>query len=143
MSARIVTHATRCVNKSCKLANDSALDNGHWKNNGQYPAENVNGTEFRHAATNALQQPAITLTHTTDLLESISELAKIGGWEVDLQTGRSVWTRQTRHIHEVDELFDPMLTNAMDFYPPKHDVSLKRPCRPGSAMARHGVLSFP
>ncbi len=54
---------------------------------------------------------------TNHLLESMSAVAQIGGWELDIASGHLVWTAQTRAIHEVGENFQPTLENALQFYP--------------------------
>jgi PAS domain S-box-containing protein len=50
------------------------------------------------------------------LLHETSKVAKIGGWELDLQTNHLVWTLQTYHIHEVDPSLQPELEGAINFY---------------------------
>ena len=42
------------------------------------------------------------LDKTVQLLERTGEMAKIGGWEVDLRTMQLTWSRQTCRLHEVD-----------------------------------------
>ena len=56
------------------------------------------------------------LEHAYDLLERTSEAARIGTWEVELESGRVTWSRVTRDIHEVDESFAPDLTTGINFY---------------------------
>lgn len=50
------------------------------------------------------------------LLESMSNQAKIGAWEVDLVKGSIYWSDMTRKIHEVDDKFEPQLETAINFY---------------------------
>ena len=45
--------------------------------------------------------------------------AKVGGWELDLDTKRLSWTQVTRIIHEVDDAFEPTLDQALKFYAPE------------------------
>lgn len=49
------------------------------------------------------------LTQTKTLLEQTNKLARIGGWEVDLEKGVSRWTAITKEIHEVANSFVPDL----------------------------------
>lgn len=51
-----------------------------------------------------------------DLLEKASNLAQIGGFEVDLIDERVYWSKITRKILEVSEEFSPNLLTAINFY---------------------------
>ncbi|MBC7666563.1 MAG: PAS domain-containing protein [Caulobacter sp.] len=51
-------------------------------------------------------------------LDRTGRLAGIGGWEVDLVTGKVVWSQETRRIHGVDADYDPDLDASLGFYPP-------------------------
>lgn len=59
------------------------------------------------------------LQHNEDLLTQTGKLAKVGGWELDLQTMTLIWTLETYHIHEVDPSLKPDLENAINFYAPQ------------------------
>ena len=48
-----------------------------------------------------------TLGRAESLLEEISQLARVGGWEVSLPSGNPIWTRQLYRIFETDESFIP------------------------------------
>ena len=54
----------------------------------------------------------------SDLFESISSTAKIGGWALDIESGQSFWSSQTRAIHEVDDDFEANLSKGLEFYTP-------------------------
>ena len=56
-----------------------------------------------------LRRSAINLEHT-------GQIARIGGWELDLRTQRLYWSKQVRRIHEVDDDFEPTLESAVGFY---------------------------
>ncbi|KIA96521.1 hypothetical protein OC25_01860 [Pedobacter kyungheensis] len=58
------------------------------------------------------------LIHTKNQLEETSSLARIGGWELNLQDQQLHWSKITREIHNVPESFIPTIDNAIDFYPP-------------------------
>ncbi|MGI9354201.1 MAG: PAS-domain containing protein, partial [Rhizobiaceae bacterium] len=53
------------------------------------------------------------------LLEKITSVSGVGGWELKLGEDAPVWTKQTRLIHEVDEDYVPLLSNAIEFYAPE------------------------
>ncbi|TDG34912.1 PAS domain S-box protein [Pedobacter changchengzhani] len=56
------------------------------------------------------------LLATKNLFEETSSLAKIGGWELDANTGKVSWSKVTREIHGVPDDFMPSLENAIEFY---------------------------
>lgn len=51
------------------------------------------------------------------ILDCASELANLGAWEVDCQTGELTWSDWMFKLHEVDEDFRPSLKALKDFYP--------------------------
>ncbi|MBD1872806.1 PAS domain S-box protein [Nodosilinea sp. FACHB-131] len=57
------------------------------------------------------------LERTKVFLEQTNSVARVGGWEVDLQQNLVHWTPTTREIHEVDADFEPTLATALSFYP--------------------------
>lgn len=56
------------------------------------------------------------LMHTRKILEQTSEVAQVGGWEVNLKNNTVFWSRSTREIHKVSRDFVPDLENALNFY---------------------------
>jgi len=42
------------------------------------------------------------LFHTEKLLEEMSEMAHVGGWEFDIQSGEGSWTAEVARIHDLD-----------------------------------------
>lgn len=61
-------------------------------------------------------QAAQQLRNTKKTLEQISEVARVGGWEIDLVNNRMHWTKVTREIHGVDAGFTPDRRNVIAFY---------------------------
>ena len=59
------------------------------------------------------------LSKSNQLLEDTGRLARVGGWEIDLITGKNYWSETTRMIHEVEPGFDPNLEMAINFYAPE------------------------
>ena len=51
-----------------------------------------------------------------DLLRKANKLAKIGGWELDLETNTIFWSDITKEIHEVPTNYIPTIENRIDFY---------------------------
>jgi len=66
-----------------------------------------------------LRQAMDALEKSEALLNETGEMARVGGWEIDLETDRVIWTRTTRAIHEVPEDYEPDLASAIHFFPPE------------------------
>lgn len=56
------------------------------------------------------------LARQKTLLESMSQLARIGAWELNLEKNTLYWSSMTKEIHEVAHNFEPNVTNAINFY---------------------------
>jgi PAS domain S-box-containing protein len=61
-------------------------------------------------------QMAKNLQRTQEMLIQTNKMAQVGGWEVDLPSGRTFWSEITRQIHGVDENFKPDLESGVKFY---------------------------
>lgn len=56
------------------------------------------------------------LRSTSRLLDQMANLAKIGGWDLDLKTKKANWTHVTKRIHEVEDDYLPSVENGLTFY---------------------------
>ncbi|MCJ8153972.1 response regulator [Chryseobacterium sp. SSA4.19] len=56
------------------------------------------------------------LFYTKEILEQMSTVAQVGGWEVNLNTGNLFWSQSTKEIHKVQDDFQPDFENAIGFY---------------------------
>ena len=52
-----------------------------------------------------------------ELLEQTGEIAKIGGWELDLATGGGRWTAEVARIHDLSPDAPPSVQVSLDCYP--------------------------
>jgi PAS domain S-box-containing protein len=59
------------------------------------------------------------LHHSLELLDQTGRLAKIGGWQLDVDTQTLSWTDEVYRIHEVDLTIRPSLAEAIRFYAPE------------------------
>nr|WP_256445094.1 ATP-binding protein [Shinella sp. XGS7] len=57
------------------------------------------------------------LRRSEAMLNRTSDLAGVGGWELDLRSEVLYWSPQTCRIHGVPEGYRPRLEEALDFYP--------------------------
>jgi len=51
-----------------------------------------------------------------EILENTNKVAKVGGWEVDLESNTVFWSTITKEIHGVDESFLPTVEVGLQFY---------------------------
>lgn len=67
------------------------------------------------------------LAQQQDMLESMSKLARIGAWEINLRDNVVVWSEMARVIHEVDINFEPRMDSVLSFYRPgKSQVAMEQ-----------------
>lgn len=66
-----------------------------------------------------------SLRNKTQLLDRTGELAKIGGWEMNLNTMKSVFTREFFRIAEIDTMVEPELDEGLNLlYSPEARATL-------------------
>jgi len=60
------------------------------------------------------------------MLERTERIAKVGGWQLNLQTGDHVWSDQTFRLHDLDPAIHPQPTasEALLYYPPEARAQL-------------------
>jgi len=61
-----------------------------------------------------------------EFLEKTGELAKVGGWEVDLNTRKVYWSKTTRMLHEVADDYIPDLDTALSFFSGENREQLEK-----------------
>lgn len=61
-------------------------------------------------------EAARELRRTQQMLTQISNVARVGGWEIDLVHQSMTWSQVTRDIHEVGPDFEPNAENIVQFY---------------------------
>ncbi len=54
-----------------------------------------------------------------ELLDLTGEMAKIGGWELDVATGGGTWTEEVARIHDLDPSSETNLGFGLEFYSPE------------------------
>lgn len=67
-----------------------------------------------------------SLRRVRELLESTGNMARVGGWELDLVSGDLTWTDETKRIHGVALDYSPTLEAAVAFYTPEAQQSVRR-----------------
>ncbi|REA63032.1 hybrid sensor histidine kinase/response regulator [Dyadobacter luteus] len=56
------------------------------------------------------------LYQTKKMLEETNQVARIGGWQIDLENQKLYWTSVTKEIHRVSPDFEPDINTAINFY---------------------------
>jgi len=59
------------------------------------------------------------IARTTEMLERTGELAKIGGWSVNLLTMKLTWSRETFRIAEIEPPVEPSLEQGINLFAPE------------------------
>jgi PAS domain S-box-containing protein len=65
------------------------------------------------------------LKKSSQLLRDTGEMAKVGGWELDLSTKEVLWTEEVYRIHGVKPGYKPKLGDALGFYAPESRPALE------------------
>ncbi|MBI3524546.1 MAG: EAL domain-containing protein [Betaproteobacteria bacterium] len=68
----------------------------------------------------ALERNEATLARTSELLHRTGELAKVGGWQLDLRSQELFWSQETCRIHEVEYPATSTLEQAINYYFPEY-----------------------
>lgn len=66
-----------------------------------------------------LMQREDMMSRLNRVLEEGGRLAKMGTWELDLETNSLSWGKITYELHEVPDDFEPALESAIEFYVPE------------------------
>ncbi|NKI26460.1 PAS domain S-box protein [Arenibacter sp. 6A1] len=108
--------------KNClKQSVVTKIEQQHTKPNGssQWYAWRVKPWKDREGNVSGLiinSENITTLKRTKELLETTQNVARIGGWELDLITNTIQWSDITKEIHEVPLSYVPSIDTAMQFY---------------------------
>ena len=54
------------------------------------------------------------------IFEESEKITKTGSWELDVQTGQTIWSDEVYAIHEVDKGYDHNKANGIEFYHPDY-----------------------
>ncbi|HET9622362.1 MAG TPA: CHASE domain-containing protein [Kofleriaceae bacterium] len=81
------------------------------------------GTQLDITASKLAQR---RLADSEALFKRVEQVAGVGGWEMVLETGALIWTRETARIHEVEPDYAPKLDDALRFYPGEARARIER-----------------
>ena len=66
-----------------------------------------------------VQERTAALLAANRFLDRTGEIARVGGWEIELAAQRITWSGATRSIHEVPSDYEPTIATAVEFYAPE------------------------
>ncbi len=90
------------------------------------------------------ERAALSIAQTQEaLLTSMAEVAKVGGWELDIKSQVPVWSGYTRTIHEVGMDYQPTLEQAIRFYAPEVQPLVRETVERGLANGEGWDLELP
>ena len=85
----------------------------------------IEGAVISFVDITAIMRTRDALARTAELLERTGEMAKVGGWELDLRTQQLFWTLETYRIHELDPTVVPTVQQALGFYAPEFRLKIE------------------
>jgi PAS domain S-box-containing protein len=62
------------------------------------------------------------LKRTRQMLEQTSQVARVGGWEYDIEKKKSYWSSVTKEIHGVEPDYEPSQSTGFNFYEKQADL---------------------
>ncbi len=76
-----------------------------------------------------LKQAEIAVQAREEMLNETGRMARVGGWEHNLETGKAVWTRTLYDIIEIESGRPPGVDEHLDYYPEKDRRILEKAYR--------------
>ncbi|HYD83453.1 MAG TPA: PAS domain-containing protein, partial [Opitutus sp.] len=123
---------------------------GDWKwilDRGKVVTRDAQGRPLRmvgmHTDITARKNLEQRLHQFEQLATQVSELAQIGGWELELDTMQLTWSEQVRRIHEVDQHFRPTVHSSIEFYAPESRDVMSSALKAAMAYGRDYDLELP
>jgi PAS domain-containing protein len=72
-----------------------------------------------HKAVEVADKAKEELERSHQLLNATGGMAKVGGWELDLENDKQVWTEEVYKIHDLGLDYEPTGKKGIDFYAPE------------------------
>ena len=91
----------------------------HLRNSHALQIEEVRTLTAELARQRAEAAAAETLLRNQDLLDRTGRLARVGGWEIEVATGKLSWTAETFRLHDLEPGNMPSIDQAVAFYSPE------------------------
>ncbi len=113
----VLTSSTPMSNENWMIAADGGLRWIAWTNRATLDADG-GVTGIHSVGRDKTQRRTVeqALRESQSLLARTGAAAGVGGWELNLATGKLTWSDETRRLHDVSPEFEPSLENALGFY---------------------------
>ena len=105
---------------------------GHavWINSiGKVMERDADGTPIRmigmHMDISERKAAELAIEARDDVVKRMAQIAKVGGWSLDLITNELYWTDGIKHIHEVELDYVPDVDTAISFYKPEAQTVIR------------------
>ncbi|MBL7180241.1 MAG: PAS domain S-box protein [Desulfobacterales bacterium] len=72
------------------------------------------------------KQTEAALRESERILNETGKMAKVGGWEFDVDTLQQTWTEEVYRIHEVDLPYSPDVKKGINFYHPESRPQIEK-----------------
>jgi PAS domain S-box-containing protein len=76
-------------------------------------------------------------------LDRAGHIAGVGGWHIDMASGKISWSKVTKQIHEVPDDYEPDLATAINFYAPQARPLIERAVEIGLNEGKGWDLELP
>lgn len=123
---------------------------GQWRwilDRGKVVARNAEGRPLRMAGTHTditeRKQLEQRLQRMEDLASQVSQLAQIGGWELEGETGQVTWSRVISTLFELPENVAPSLPAMIAWFSPEAQVTLQAALQASRASGSSFDLELP
>ena len=83
------------------------------------------------------------LRKSQEFLDQTGRLAGVGGWEMDILAGTVHWSDETCRIHEVEPGYQPVLSEAINFYAPEARPIIEKAVQEGMSAGKDWDLELP
>ncbi|WP_158284744.1 sensor domain-containing phosphodiesterase [Oricola cellulosilytica] len=77
------------------------------------------------------------------LLEQVTRVSGVGGWELEFPDNKLTWTDQTKRLHEVPADYEPQLDTAIEFYAPEARPIIQTAVEKGTESGRGWDVELP
>lgn len=102
-------------------SNDVRLLGDRWVQTQNVPITNSRGESDRTIIVSTditeLRRAEQSQEQASRFQMKVGELARIGGWDLDLVTNKLTWSDMVKQIHEVPADYEPDIATAVEFYP--------------------------
>jgi PAS domain S-box-containing protein len=123
---------------------------GQWRwvlDRGKVVSRDSEGRPLRMAGTHTditdRKQLEQRLQRMEDLASQVSQLAQIGGWELEGETGQVTWSRVINTLFELPEDFAPSLPAMMQLFAPEAQITLQAALQASRASGSSFDLELP